>query len=444
MRLSLRYRLLLPPAVLLAGVAGATAWAASAAASSAEERIAHQIGGVARTLTEPPAFPLRAGVLEQMKRLSGAEFLLVDRTGGVFSTFPEPPPPPDVPEFGHVPTLGPPVEVAGNEYRCLKLTLGETHPDHGGTLYIFYPDALRRAAVRDAVRPSLWLGAGAGLAAVILALHSSTRLVSRIRSLEQRTRDIAAGRFEPVRLPPADDELRDLGRSINEMARQLAGYQQALAATERLRVLGQFSCGLAHQLRNAATGARLAVELHADECGTADREPLEVALRQLTRIEANLRQFLALGRPPDRVTEPCDLADLLDQAVALLQPQCRHADIVLGWKPRGPTTYRGDPTLLGHLFANVIGNAVEAAGPGGRVDVSLTGNGMHVVEVSDTGPGPPANLAESLFDPFVTGREQGIGLGLAVAKQAAEAHGGRIRWQRRDERTVFSIELPPV
>ena len=81
----------------------------------------------------------------------------------------------------------------------------------------------------------------------------------------------------------------------------------------------------------------------------------------------------------------------------------------------------GDATQLGHLFLNVIGNAVEAAGPGGEVDVRARSvSEGFLVEVSDTGPGPPADIADRLFDPFVTGKDQGIGLGLAVAKQAAE------------------------
>ena len=60
-----------------------------------------------------------------------------------------------------------------------------------------------------------------------------------------------------------------------------------------------------------------------------------------------------------------------------------------------------------------------------------------MIEVIDTGPGPPPEIAIKLFEPFVTGKPEGIGLGLAVAKQAADAHGGRIEWERRDGRTVF-------
>jgi signal transduction histidine kinase len=94
----------------------------------------------------------------------------------------------------------------------------------------------------------------------------------------------------------------------------------------------------------------------------------------------------------------------------------------------------------------VLTNAVEAAGPGGRVEVRL-GRGATdraFVEVLDSGPGPTADVAARLFEPFVTGKREGVGLGLAVAKQVAEAHGGTIAWRRQDGWTCFRIELPLV
>ena len=454
MRLSLRYRLLLPLALLLVGDLAVTAWAADTAARDADRRIAEQLHGIAVTLGEPgSSYPLKDFVLRQMKGFSGAEFLFLPANGLQLTTFAEEQtrPPPDVPlstpgDDGTTPPLGPPVAVGGAEYRCLRIAIHRPQQNESGDLYIFYPESLRRTAVRDATRPPLILGGLGGLIAVGLAFAIGSGLVRRIREVEQRTRLIASGDFQPMPLPRTDDELRDLGGSVNDMAHRLADYRDALQRTERLRVLGQFSGGLAHQLRNAAAGAKLAVELFLAENPTADPEPLAVALRQLARIESNLRQFLDLGKPPAGEKRPCDLVKLIDQAVSLLKPQCQHAGIALRWEPPAdPTVISGDATQLSHLFGNVIGNAVEAAGPGGTVEVRLAATrGGALVEVTDTGPGPPADVAAKLFEPFVTGKPEGIGLGLAVAKQAAEAHGGRIVWERRDGRTVFRIELPGV
>lgn len=442
MRLSLRYRLLGPLLVLLALDAAATGWAARTAADQAERRIAGQLRAVAHTLTEPPTFPLTDRVLAQMKGLSSAEYLLVRADGLRVGTFPGPAPlpPADVPiATAADPTLGPPVAVSGTEYRCLRVPLVPPHPQEGGTLYVFYPESLRRTAMWDAARPFLLLGGAGGVLAVALMATAAGRLVARVKEVTDRTRAIAAGDYKPMPLPAQDDELRDLCRAVNDLAVRLAGFRDELATTERLRVLGQFAGGLAHQLRNAAAGAKLAVQLHARDC---DDEALAVALRQLARIETTLRQFLALGRPPATEHKPCDLGVVVGQAVELLRPQAKHAGTALDFAPPpGPLPLTGDPARLGDLFSNVIGNAVEAAGPGGRVTVTIADD---AVEVADTGPGPPAAIADRLFDPFVTGKDQGIGLGLAVAKQAADAHGWRLSWRRENGATVFRVEKSAV
>src|SRR5262249_62022971 len=111
----------------------------------------------------------------------------------------------------------------------------------------------------------------------------------RLAGPERRPRRTAAGDFSPMPLPRRDDELRDLGRSVNEMAQQLARYQEAVRRTERLRLLGQVSGGLAHQLRNGVAGARLAVQLYLrEQAGGTDAAALEGALRQLARLGTRL------------------------------------------------------------------------------------------------------------------------------------------------------------
>src|SRR5262249_45213591 len=128
------------------------------------------------------------------------------------------------------------------------------------------------------------------------------------------------------------------------------------------------------------------------------------------------------------------------------RPQCRHMGLALLWQP--PTEdipLLGDAAQLEQMIHNVLGNAVEAAGPGGSVTVALRWEEQSrtcVLEVSDSGPGPAPAVAEPPFEPFVSGKPEGVGLGLAVARQVAAAHGGSITWRREGTQTVFRIELP--
>src|SRR5262249_12705319 len=159
------------------------------------------------------------------------------------------------------------------------------------------------------------LGAFAGVASVVLTFAVGRHLSRRIRELGRRTRLIAAGDFSPMPLPGGADELRELGRSINEMAQRLAQYEETVRLTERLRLHGQGSGGRAHQLRNGVPGAGLAVQLHVRECAGQADEALQVALRQLALVEMHLKRFLDLGRGSDLRREPCDLAALLSETV---------------------------------------------------------------------------------------------------------------------------------
>jgi signal transduction histidine kinase len=447
MRRGVRAQLLVPPLLLLLGVGGVSALAAWSSAGLARRNIETRVRGVAQNLAEE-GYPLTRNILVQMKRLSGADFLVVPRSGEPVSTLAEAPqtlpPPESLTSDWQTLTLGPPVAVGDKRYLCSGIRLTRP-PRSGEVLYIFYPEALWRDALWGAVWPDLAVGGGVGVASVALAVVLGRRLSRRLGELERRTRQIADGDFRPMPLPAGDDEVRDLARSVNEMAARLALLQETVQRTERLRLLGQVSGGLAHQLRNGLTGARLAVQLFLEEnAGAADAEPLRVALRQLALLEAHLKRFLDLGRSDAAKRGPCDVAALVTEAVELLGPQCRHAGIALSWEaPKGGRVVEGDAGRLGQLLVNLLGNAVEAAGPGGQVEVRLEScSGGVTLEVWDSGPGPAPEVAARLFEPFVTGKPEGVGLGLAVARQVAEAHGGRIGWERRDGRTCFRVELP--
>jgi signal transduction histidine kinase len=108
----------------------------------------------------------------------------------------------------------------------------------------------------------------------------------------------------------------------------------------------------------------------------------------------------------------------------------------------GPLEIRADADQLGQLLLNLVLNGMEAAGTGGwvRVTVDPQGTGL-AIRVVDSGPGPSPEIAARLFEPFVTGKPEGIGLGLAVARQIAEAHGGTIRYTGVRP-SCFEVVLP--
>jgi signal transduction histidine kinase len=447
MRWSIRTQFVVPLLLLLAGLVGISTWTAEEAAKRARERIAAQVGGIVRTLSDA-RFPLNQHVLDQMKGLSGADYLLIEPSGQRVATFREPVNENELPAAAPITTNldqlgGDLMMVDQKAYLARGVLLRPPHMNAGARLYILYPESLRDEEVRQAVRPILILGVSAGVTALILTLFGARQIVRRVRDLERRTRQIAAGDFSPMPLPRRDDELRDLARSVNDMAEKLARFREAAALSERERLLGQVSAGLAHQLRNAVTGAKLAVQLHSQTCASGDREALEVAERQLTRMTADLRRFFELGQSVASRSE-CALSELVDDSVTLLRPQSNHAHTRLEWQtPSEPIRIVGDADQLGHMILNVIGNALEAAGPGGCVDVRLRRDTTRcILEVCDTGPGPPAGIAGRLFEPFVTGKPEGIGLGLAVSRQVAEAHGGTIEWARDNGQTRFRIALP--
>ena len=459
MRWRIRSQLLLPLLLLLLGVLGVSVWMAFAAANHARQQIELRVRNVAQILSEGkfPLAPLAQNhILLWVKQLSGADYLLVKQDGRRISTLdvePESlPSSAEVSEDWRTLRLGPPIRAGEESYLCssLRLVRGD---NAGDVLYILYPESLWRDALWEAIWPFLILGGSVGAASVALAIGLGQGLSRRIRDLERRTRLIAAGDFSPMPLPRRNDEIRDLAQSINEMTQRLAQYQETTQRTERLRLLGQVSGGLAHQLRNGLTGVRLALQLFVRECAEAtDTAALDVALRQLTLLETNLKRFLDLGREADGRRECCSLPALLHEAVELVRPQCRHAGIELRWQsPPGELSVRGDSGRLGQLILNLLGNAIEAAGPGGIVQVTLAEEKalgsqppVVVVEVLDSGPGPRAEVAHRLFELFVTGKPEGVGLGLAVARQVAEAHGGSIRWQRKDGWTCFRVELPQL
>lgn len=448
MRWSIRWQLVVPLLVVWLGVLLLTAWVGVATARHAIRRqVELQLRNVARTLSQA-TYPLTPLVLAHVKDLSGADCCVVEDNGRSVSTLDEP-----LRASANIPIadgwenvmLGPTFMLNDTPYLASGLRWRPPGEGAGRVLYLFYPEKAWQEAFWGTLRPALWSAILGGLVSLGVTLLVAERLTRRLGDLDRRTRLIAEGDFSPMPLSGWHDELRDLGTSINTMAERLQHWQEVVRRSERFRLLGQVSGGLAHQIRNGMTGTRLAVQLHARQCALAPGdETLAVALRQLTLLEEKLGRFLHLGHEDGARLEPCSFTKVVDESIELLRPQARHAHVKLTWhSPTQEINVSGDAGQLGHVVVNVITNAMEAAGKDGEVNVVLAKHGASTtLTIEDTGPGPPEAVAARLFEPFVTSRPGGVGLGLAVARQVIEQHGGTIAWERRDGRTCFSIRLP--
>jgi len=142
----------------------------------------------------------------------------------------------------------------------------------------------------------------------------------------------------------------------------------------------------------------------------------------------------------------------VEELLPLVRPAAEHAGVALDCRiSTEPLSVRGDEEALSQVVLNLLLNAVEAAQQNGinqhaegRVCVQVNGSAADAAEIviSDSGAGPADVVAESLFEPFVTDKAEGAGLGLAVAKEVVASHGGTIEWNRENGMTRFRVGLP--
>ncbi len=458
MRWPIRNQILLP--LLAVAIVSLTAVGAINTALTerrTREHVEQQLRQVIEVLTTS-SFPLTNAVLRQMRDLSSAEYVLTDANGSVSASTLEHVEP--LPEKGAVSkiqdvALGPSLSLGGRWYfhTPVKLPIG-SEMGRRGMLHVLFPQDEYRKAWRQAFVPSFVVGAVTSLLVAAVACSLANRMGRAIGRLREEMLRIARGDFRQVALPTIDDEIRDLSAAVNRTAEMLAEYEKQVRRSEQMRTLTILGASIAHQLRNAATGCRMALDLHAEECGASHREEcLDVARQQLQLMESQLQRFLRVGKnSSELVFGEVDVAGLVEDLLPLVRPAAQHAGVLLECR-LGPEhlSVRGDEESLRQLFLNVLLNAVQAAQQQGlkdtrspRVCVEVGAEEKESIEivVSDSGAGPADAVAESLFEPFVTDKAEGAGLGLTVAKDIVVAHGGSILWNRENGMTRFRVCLP--
>ena len=450
MRWPIRNQILVPfVAVVLLAVVAMTAVAAILAARQRDSQTLAQLQNIAATLAHT-SVPYTSPILEKMRGLSGAHFVACDAKGRVVaSTLPNGTMLPDgidtAPGSRQLESLAnqPTLLLDGTRYFLARM-----EPRSGATvraLFVLYPEDSWSRARWNAALPPLAVGGSAVFLTAVVSGWLAQRFSRRIHLLQEQVAAIAAGDFSEIAPGGRNDEIQELVVSVNSMSAQLRQMQHTIRQSERTRLLAQLAGGLAHQLRNAVSGARLALQLHQRRCTSApDDKSLSVALRQLALTETQVRGLLALSRGEQSRPATCDVNDVAADVASLLQPACEHARVTLDLSVATTACLvRADLESLRAAVLNLVTNAIEAAGSGGQVTLK-TGQAAETiaVEVIDTGRGPAGSVTNSLFEPFVTTKAEGVGLGLALARQVAVDHTGCLSWRREAGCTIFRLTLP--
>jgi PAS domain S-box-containing protein len=218
---------------------------------------------------------------------------------------------------------------------------------------------------------------------------------------------------------------------------------------ERLAALGTMAAGLAHEIRNPLNAAALQLTLMQRRLSRPDgadvpgaRNAAEIVSTELQRLATLVQDFLEFARPQPLKLQPSDVRELARGLVDLVGPEATAAGVSLTLA-EGPSVFtQFDIERMKQVVLNVMRNAIEATGDGGRVVLRVHSDADGArIEVEDNGPGL-ATIDAPIFEPFFTTKSAGTGLGLAIAHRIVSDHGGKIGFESRPGRTVFGISLP--
>lgn len=279
------------------------------------------------------------------------------------------------------------------------------------------------------------------LIAVLAGGQLARRLVMPVNALAEAARRIAGGDLRAR--APADD------KSAGEMAALVDDFNHMAERLESLnRGMVDWNAAIAHELRTPVTILKGRLQGVADGVFEMDGRTLTSLLRQvdgLARLVEDLRVVsLADSGRLDLRPEYVDLAQIVGELQAAVGPSLTAAGFVCDWR-LAPAPLAGDPTRLRQAVLALIENALVHAQPGALAVRTLAeADGMVLVAVDDAGPGLPEGAEQLVFEPFQRQaiRAHGSGLGLAVVRQIAEAHGGKALHRRHGGGSTFEIRLP--
>lgn len=297
---------------------------------------------------------------------------------------------------------------------------------------------------------------GAGLGALVLAIllplnwYWGRRMAQPLVELSRGMNDMVHG--TPSDLSPDlysyRDELGQLFDAYREASaeiRQKAALESEVLRSERLAAVGRLAAGIAHEVNNPLAGMLMALD-NLKQRGSAEA-PIDTHLaRTLAFLERGLQHvseivgaLLVEARVQLRPLTRHDFEDVR----TLIEPQATKKAISLDWTPVMPATVPIAASLVRQILINLLLNAVQAAPPGGTVQLEAgVAENVLALDVINDGAAPSAELLAHIFEPFVSGREGGHGLGLWVVYQIVQQLDGQITVHSADDKVCFRVRLP--
>ena len=300
----------------------------------------------------------------------------------------------------------------------------------GSTLRLLQPAGPARARA----------GATARVIFLILLILVGAAFVTLLRLVERQTmrqaahealeREVAARTRD---LSTANDELRLASERQAETDRRYRAAREELAQASRLGSIGQITAGVAHEINQPVAAIRSFAEnarayLDREQAGKA-RGNLDHIVELTARVGAITGELRNFARRAPRPLGPVPLQSAIDGTLLLIGDRLRAQGVALDVGIEEPAVaVHADRVRLEQVLINLLQNAAEAVRDtdGARVTLRAHGDGPVLIDICDNGPGVPANIMPQLFTPFVTGRPDGLGLGLAIASDIMSGFGGAL------------------
>jgi two-component system, NtrC family, sensor histidine kinase HydH len=296
------------------------------------------------------------------------------------------------------------------------------------------------------------------IVALLLGYFMARGVYQSIYQLSVRIRD-AAGRLkgeirpvtleDPGDLPDLNQQMQGVIEKIEHVVEQLQQREREVLRAEQLAAVGQVAAGVAHELRNPLTSVKMLVQTGLEGVPPSGLPPddLTVIESEIRRMETCIQTFLDFARPPSSERRQTDLLAVVRRSLALVEGRARkqHVEIKADLPP-WPVNLPIDAEQIHQVLLNLLLNALDALAHGGTIRVAAHGPtpALRTVQVSiaDTGPGIAPRIKERMFQPFVSSKETGMGLGLSICQRLIEAHGGTIAGDNNQEGAVFTFTLP--